>query len=123
MCMIDSCDEFSIVLREEQRKARKEHKCMECFRTINKGEKYLNEGTLFDGRKSTHKTCSHCQVVRKWLTNNCGGFAYGCIREDFNDHAIEYTHIPSLVITNALMYNRWMTKKGTLYRKPWIKDF
>ena len=88
MCMVDMADGMSVVLHSSHRKANKEHRCRECRRAIAPGEKYLNEGLLWEGEKSTHKPCRHREVVRDWLVGECGGFIYGGeIEEDIREHA------------------------------------
>lgn len=85
--MIEGCDERVTIISEAQMvKARKAHGCKECGRTINKGEKYLREVFKFDGALTTHKTCEHCEMVRRWLVYECGGWVYGAIAEDIREH-------------------------------------
>src|ERR1700752_1586871 len=90
MCMIEDADGSCQVLQDQTRKARKEHRCSECSRIIRAGEDYRYEVTLYDGSCNTHKTCSHCQVSRAWLSDNCGGWVYGAVEEDIAEHARDY---------------------------------
>ena len=46
------------------RKARKEHRCCECYRTIEKGEKYQYISGIWDGAPSSFKTCRQCAQIR-----------------------------------------------------------
>lgn len=87
MCMVDTGDGMVEILRTEDRKARKIHKCHECGRQIQPGETYLYEAFVFDGF-GTHKTCAHCQIPRKFILDHCHGFLYGQIREDLWDHVL-----------------------------------
>jgi hypothetical protein len=88
--MIDYDGDTPIVLLSSVgRKARKRHKCMECYRVINVGEQYLVEGYISDGEKFTHKTCGNCVVARNYLADNCGGFVYGLVQEDIKNHVFE----------------------------------
>jgi hypothetical protein len=57
------------------RKARKEHKCYECGRVIQRGEKYRNESGIWDGDPRRYKTCSECLSIREVFF--CGGYIYG----------------------------------------------
>lgn len=60
MCLY--VDDFDTELIDSgQRKARKEHRCDECGRTIEPGETYRYWTTLFEGDISTDKMCAHCQ--------------------------------------------------------------
>jgi hypothetical protein len=43
-----------------QPKARKQHKCQECFGTIEKGEKYQKTTSKYDGAIDTYETCLPC---------------------------------------------------------------
>ena len=54
---VDCCAD---ILADTLPVARKKHKCVECSRTIRKGEVYRNERTVFDGIMMTYKTCSDC---------------------------------------------------------------
>ena len=49
------------------RTARKTHKCCECDRVVNPGDKYEYFTGKFDGGMFTYKTCLTCSQVRKWL--------------------------------------------------------
>jgi hypothetical protein len=69
--------------------ARKEHKCNECLRKIQPGEKYTRERFVWEGKAQTHKTCAHCMMARGWLHHNCGGWLYGAVEEDIREHAYE----------------------------------
>jgi hypothetical protein len=86
MCAVidgDGC-EFS---RVETRKAKKTHICRECFRVIHPGETYHYASGKSEGRMWSAKTCAHCDVAATWLLENCNGFLFGGVIEDFNDHA------------------------------------
>ena len=45
---------------ETDRKARKEHICGECGRTIHPGETYHYESGIWEGEPKSHKTCADC---------------------------------------------------------------
>ena len=45
------------------RKARIEHECEECRRTIEPGERYLSHKTVYDGQVTQWKMCAHCRGV------------------------------------------------------------
>lgn len=62
-CCID-VDECSTLLDQRWRKARKEHQCIECCRTIMPGVKYFFEKTVFEGELKEYKTCALCLNVR-----------------------------------------------------------
>jgi len=86
MCNIDyadvSCDFYS----ERQPKARKDHRCGDCGRTITAGEQYTYISGSWDGDFSTHKQCAHCSKVGLLLSKHCGGYLFGEMDEDLIEH-------------------------------------
>lgn len=87
MCMYESCDEMVNLLGEATHKARKQHRCAECRRSIEPGETYHVDRYIFEGKLTHHKTCAHCMVVRGWLQDECGGWVYTGVEEDIREHA------------------------------------
>lgn len=71
MCYIDlePCE----VWNEAARKARKEHKCACCERTIRKGETYLVHFSVFEGDATSEKMCDECDTDRVTFGDNHGG--------------------------------------------------
>lgn len=61
MCLY--VDEPSEVLSETQPVARTEHKCDECRRMIQPGEKYLRWAVLEEGEFRIYKRCAHCEAI------------------------------------------------------------
>jgi len=57
-------DEYAELYREREVKARKEHKCAECYRRISIGETYQYIFGVFQGDAFTYKICSGCQALR-----------------------------------------------------------
>lgn len=49
-------------------KARKPHKCCECYREIAKGSEYQNLVGKYDGEIYTHKTCMDCVAIRNGMS-------------------------------------------------------
>lgn len=60
MCMIEGEPVHPATLTK--RRARKEHRCDECGRTIEAGERYEYLWGICDGEQMVHKTCLHCQL-------------------------------------------------------------
>jgi len=87
--MADDAD-LSIPLSEGQRKARKPHKCFECGRVITIAETYMFATYIDQSRAKTYKTCAHCHVAMQWLGDNCGGWIYGHVWQDIDEHVEEY---------------------------------
>jgi predicted transglutaminase-like protease len=63
MCFI--YDEYAELYKEKDVKAKKEHKCSECARTIFKNETYQYIFTIFQGDATTTKICSDCKDKRQ----------------------------------------------------------
>lgn len=116
MCMYDDCEQ-SQLLREDDRKARKEHRCCECARVIFVGETYHLDVTMYDGRLSTYKTCAHCMVARKWLSEECGGWIYTAVEEDIGEHVRELRR-NDLARLYVSMRRNWRTFRGKLMLVP-----
>ena len=115
MCMIDNGDGMVTMIAETRPKARKQHKCAECRRQLDAGENYVRERLKFDGDLTNHRTCVHCEVVRKWLQDECGGFLFGGIRDDIEEHAAETSTYGLGVARLAIgMRWKWRGKRGLL---------
>lgn len=116
MCMIDDCErnEFSSSVK---RKARKEHRCDECRRTIQPGETYeLNVG-MYDGMFNTNKVCAHCLIATAWLAKNCGGYVTDAVLEDIREHIEEYRGVYNHAVgplkrIEIGMGRGWRVKRG-----------
>lgn len=89
--MIASCDcsyfrcdyEEPSIFRREMRRARKEHRCCECFRVILPGEEYEHDSGLWDGRWDRYKTCLGCSRIREAFCSS--GCVYGELVEAVAD--------------------------------------
>ena len=88
MCMVDDA-ESAAVCETIIRKARKDRQCHECFRVIRKGERYEHASVLFDGHWTTNDTCEGCLWAREWLIKECGGYLFGGVLEDLQQHHYE----------------------------------
>ena len=78
-CSIDNEGERYEPGVDVMRKARREHTCGECGRTIKRGETYEHFRGLYDGCWDTHKTCLGCKRLRDRLCPH--GWQYGCLAE------------------------------------------
>lgn len=118
MCMIDDAsDERVTVLHERHYTAKKEHTCNECRRVINAGEHYMVERFIHEGEAHTHKTCRHCERVRQWLNDECGGFLYGDIEEDIREHADEGYGLAVKMMAIGMERN-WKRRDGRMWPLP-----
>lgn len=74
---------------ETRPKAKKEHCCCECKKTINVGDEYVRITGKWDGVCRTYKTCSHCENLRRLMYKkfdiNC---VYECLYMDMQDGEI-----------------------------------
>lgn len=78
-------DPVDLVKAKEQR-ARKEHLCAECGRTIASGEVYLYEAWVYEGSFDTHRTCGQCHAARRWLVEICSTWQYGWVLNELAEH-------------------------------------
>ncbi len=84
---IDNNDDYPEIHSEKRQKARKEHKCCECGRVIEKGETYECASGKWEGDFRVYKTCEECLDIRS--TFFCGGFTYTCVHEYLWNHLQE----------------------------------
>lgn len=71
-CILDGWDgEPADFCRTETRKARKSHRCCECRKTIQPGQRYEVCSGSWDGGIQTFKTCQSCVEIRAKFS--CGG--------------------------------------------------
>lgn len=73
ICLMDD-DPGPSLHREALPTARKPHRCGECRRKIQRGERYERVSGVWEGGWSTFKTCLDCRSVRDELFD-CG-FVY-----------------------------------------------
>lgn len=113
MCRIQDCDPWDF-FRDTHRVARKEHQCMDCCRTIAKGERYHYATGLADGRWDVMKLCQHCEMAAGWLREVCNGFLYGAIGEELEEHWDEDLTFRSKALGMAVLGHRrrWRPYKG-----------
>jgi hypothetical protein len=118
MCRIDGAERVNI-FQSADRKARKEHRCDECRRTILPGEVYHYEFGELEGDPETYRTCQHCLVAREWLLKNCEGWIYTQVMEEIWEHVEEY---PKLGLPLMRIYvgarRKWKSFKGGLMALP-----
>lgn len=118
MCSIDGDQPHAY--SDHDRRARKDHKCDECSRTIERGETYRRAFSVYDGSVYTYKTCAHCQVGQAWLLENCDGFMHHGLIEEMEEHAQTYPdHRFGFLRIKAGMLRKWRRFDGAgLMRHP-----
>lgn len=114
MCMIDEADVRSKVHCSTNPKARKNYRCWECGRTIEKGERYRRIVMLCDGDWSSTPVCAHCAVAVDWLSVQCGGTLLGEVIGDIEAHVEEYQG-KSMPLARLLigMRRKWIRFNGS----------
>ncbi|MCK5770906.1 hypothetical protein [Algiphilus sp.] len=116
MCMIDDSEPVTMLSRQEP-VATKTHRCTECSRAIQPGERYTREAFVHDGSFVQHRTCAHCTVVREWLARECGGHVFGEVGEDLHEHAIHYRRVDLLRLCVSSR-RQWRNRAGALIPVP-----
>lgn len=87
MCMVDGADTDWTPFATVERRARKEHRCGECGRTIEPGESYWILGGVAEGTIYRTKTCAHCKAGPcAWLVKHCRGYLLEGVLEDIEEH-------------------------------------
>lgn len=77
-CSTESFDRPKVCTVKDVR-ARKQHSCCECGRTIERRETYELVKGLWDGRWETYKTCLGCTRIRDHFCSD--GFIYTALAE------------------------------------------
>lgn len=99
---------------EVDRIARKEHTCVECKRTILKGEQYSYITGKWDGDIRSYKTCLTCMEIGDVLSCN-GGRGIGELWDDIRESvfpAMSYACIENLSIhAKHIMIDAWREYK------------
>lgn len=99
----DVWTEFST---ERERTARKAHRCGECWRVIQVGERYVGAAGKSEGDFWSAKQCAHCHAATQWLAIVCRGWLYGGVWEDLEDHRWEPRPIWSLDLGRLIVWYR-----------------
>lgn len=117
MCMADS-GEYNTFSRTVEPRARKAHRCDECGRTIEAGERYRRSSALFDGRFDEFKMCWHCRVAAQWLEKNCDGYLTQGVHEDIREHIDEYRGVYVHTLRPLKRLDIGMSRKWKIRRGP-----
>lgn len=64
LCFYGDSDCSASVYNESWRGARKQHRCCECRRTIERGERYHYTFGVWDGDADQYTTCAQCAEIR-----------------------------------------------------------
>lgn len=107
MCAIDDLEPWD-VYGDSRPTARKEHGCIECDRTIRKGEKYFRAEGCIDGTWLTYKLCQHCDSLSGFMMTLCNGWPFGDLYDELVEHWREgYASIPlgRLIVSMRLKWH------------------
>jgi hypothetical protein len=116
MCMVGD-DDWWDFFTSYHPKAKQDHRCGECQRTISKGETYWTMGGKHDGEFVWFKTCEHCQVASDWLQVVCDGWLFQRREEDFWNHVLgDESEIRTWQLTRLFRWMRadWRDRVGNL---------
>lgn len=96
-------------------RARTEHRCCLCYRTITKGEKYERQFNTFDGNPYVWKSCVHCTALAElygpeWWDDGDG----------WNEDTVHSWEPDTIAGLRAkVMWQRgWTRRDGDLYPIP-----
>lgn len=117
VCVMADCDEpFEFSVRTFP-VARKEHKCSECNKVIQRGEKYERVVGKYDGDIEAFKTCLVCAEIAD--TFSCDGRMYGGYFWESFDEGECWQALTTGCFTKlktpeakAELQRRWMEWKG-----------
>jgi hypothetical protein len=106
-----------VVLADTEPRARKEHKCQLCERTIERGETYTAQRNIFDGRLYTFKACRQCMAFSSALhkagfDDDEGGYPW--------PSELDASEIASVGLSREhnLFRARWRDAEGALVEYP-----
>ncbi len=97
------------VFRASRHRARKPHKCTECGRTIEPGERYQIAWGVWNGQPETFRTCREClrdrgRIVARELADGCARHEafppFGGLHEVLHNYGLKPTrHVSRKVAT------------------------
>ena len=97
--------------------ARKPHRCDECRRTIEPGEKYERTAAVWEGDFFTNVACAHCAVARRAVAEVDSWYwesFYGGLREWLSEIGIEVGALRLYACVRA----KWRYQSGALMPLP-----
>lgn len=79
---------------KEERRAKKDHRCSECGRTIEPSETYEYVRGKWNGDFDTFKTCPRCLALLEWVQAHvpCFCWEHGNLIEDAIETARDYAN-------------------------------
>lgn len=125
MCRIEWADDEGGMWREELHEARtrKDHRCSDCSRPIEKGETVTRGTWLMPGEGfTTVVMCGQCVAAGKWLRAVCGGHFWPGVLEELEEHWDEEPDLRSHGLGRLVKVGkaRW-TRNGQLVPVETVK--
>ena len=116
VCLSHDVVGHSEFYNSETRKARKQHKCCECGRSISPGDEYIVSSGKYEGEFFSVKTCATCDEILRAFSCG-GGCLHECLWDDMHDYVFpELTTgcLEKLTTAAAKQYlmERWREWKG-----------
>lgn len=111
MCLNSEIDNYPKAFSRVERKARKDHKCCECRRTIEKGEKYFYESGIWDHGPDSFKTCQECYQIRESFFCD---FSYGELWDELfnNIHELNMDKVVELPVNAKYKFLIWLEERN-----------
>lgn len=106
-------------------RARIEHDCMSCGRTIKPGETYERQDNVFDGARYSYKACRHCQVATKRalaISRDSYYWDEGISSDVVHDVLRDEAETLGDIRLSIGMRRRWTHKDGTLWAVPTMTE-
>jgi len=113
-------DDYPSVFHVKLHKARKEHCCNECHRTILPGEQYEHVFGVWNGESGTYKICGFCLALRAYVTAHVPCFCsyYTQLRSNALGTLREYAlEVPGLFFGGARLLLQGDHARGKYRRK------
>lgn len=104
MCMVEDADGWT-VFSDDHPVARRPHRCGECYRNIEPGERYYVATGLIDSEWLTMCMCAHCEAAAQWLSQVCNGYVFGEVYGELRTHWHDgYASIPLGRLIGGMRY-------------------
>lgn len=106
--------EYPSAYGQEIRKARKAHRCCECWGTIEAGEQYHYHHGVWDGQGRSYKVCVDCEALRADADKGAPRDERTCFEELYQ--TAECHNNPEI----TLRFIEIMRKRGAKISQGWI---
>ena len=97
--------------------ARIEHKCIECAKSIVKGEMYVRFAGKDGGRVFSNKTCAICEEIREALY--CDGYYFGQMWQDIEEQLFPHFTVACVDKLSTVAAKECLSKRY----QEWVLTF